>query len=160
MTLNAPSKARTDLETGWTRFMEDRNLKATVPGWETLTAVDGSPLLSGRVAGPGAGYALQRFVATGPIGLPRAGDTRPVVDYSVPGRTAYVWRSYGVWVELWVPDSAEAAQTPVQPALAQSGRVLDPIPVAARRAFLRGPGGRLAFTRKRRTTNPKETPAA
>jgi hypothetical protein len=159
---SAPSKARTHIQTAWTRFMEDRNFKATVADWETVTAADGSVLLSGRVAGPGAAYALQRFVAIGPLGLPRPGDTRPVVDYSVPGRTAYVWRSYGVWVELWVPDAEALAPAPVRPPAGRrepAEHVLSaPVPAkpsTAARAR-RGLGARLPFTRR----SKKETNAA
>lgn len=65
---------------------------------------------------------------------------RPQLDVSVPGRTSLVWRSGGVWVELWHPDTA----TPQSP---------EPVVRAsARRGRLRGPGGRLLFTRNKKTT--------
>lgn len=159
MDVDAPDQARTHIETAWTRFMTDRNLKPALPGWRTLTAGDGTPMLSARVVGPGAAHALARFIDTGPIGLPLPGDTRPTVDFSTPGRVAYVWRSHGVWIELWVPDSP--VQAPESTQRTVSGVALtDPVPPALStpRSFVSRASGRLPFTR--RTKTPKETPAA
>jgi hypothetical protein len=85
--------------------------------------------------------ALHRFAADCMFFL-GAGDIRPGFDYSVPGRTACVWRSHGVWVELWVSDTPSVPVAPAQP---------------ARRRLLTRPGARLPFTRNRRTADQKET---
>lgn len=154
----APGKARDTLASSWYGYTHDRNLRAILTDWQTSTAGDGTPMLSGRVAGKGATHALAQFIALGQIGLKTEGDTRPGLDFSTPGRVAYVWRYFGVWVELWHPDGADAAPKPVEPVQSapvppqavQTDPVRDPIPTAARRAFLRGPGGRLLFTRKQR----------
>jgi hypothetical protein len=143
---DALDKARTHVHTAWYRFTDHRNLHAKVPDWRTLPAGDGSSLLSAEVVGPGAAHALARFVATGPIGLPTEGDTRPTVDYSTEGRVSYVWRCHGVWVELWHPDSVRDLPVPVPgPALRSSDRLLS------------GRWGGLLFTRRSKT--PKETTA-
>lgn len=124
----------------WYLFTRERNFRAIVPDWRTGTSEDGSPMLSVEVVGPGAAHALRLFTADCFVVLGGPGDQRPAFDYSVPGRTACVWRKYGVWIELWHPDAQEAAPSPSRPVL---------------RRVLR-PGGRLPFTRKART--PKETP--
>ena len=125
----------------WYQFMREANLRAIIPDWRTGITPDGAPSLTVEVVGPGAAYALRRFAADFPISVGLPGDQRPQLDYSVRGRTACVWRKYGVWVELWHADTVPAA----------------PVPSPAGRRLLLRPGGRLPFTRNRRTLTAKET---
>ncbi|MFD7995581.1 hypothetical protein [Streptomyces mexicanus] len=101
----------------WTLFTRDRNLAARVPDWRTSTAPDGSPHLSAEVAGPGAAHALHAFAADYLLILGKPGDVRPQFDYSRPGRISCVWRSGGVWVELWHPEEVAGlpAAVPSEP---------------------------------------------
>lgn len=171
-TLPAPSAAiaaRQHAEAAWTTFTSGRNLTAPLAAWHTANAPDGSPTVTVEITGRGAGHALRRFTADHYMVLGQAGDVRPQFDVSVPGRTSLVWRSGGVWVELWHPDSAvdvrevpePVVSAPAAPVTVQAAPT--PVPAApfgakARRSFL-GPGGRLTFTRKQRLTG-KETPTA
>lgn len=156
---DAVTAARTHAHDSWTFFTREKGYTATIPAWETSKTPDGSPLLSGRLVGRGAVWALRRFASAYHLRLPHAGDVRPQSDLTQPGRTVLVWRYGGVWVELWHPETADAVVEP-EPA-APAPPVVVPAPVAssaARRLFLlRRPSGRLPFTRKPRTTNAKET---
>lgn len=141
----------------WQLFAREKGYTATVTDWRTEHTPDGTPLLSARVTGRGAGYALGRFARDFYVVL-QPGDVRPQFDISQPGRTVLVWRYGGVWVELWHPEGADAAVEPVPAALAPEVAAPAATASAARRLFLlRRPSGRLPFTRKPRTTNAKET---
>lgn len=102
----------------WYLFTQGSNLKAIVPDWRTSTS-PGTPHLSAEVVGPDAAEALHFFASDYPLVLGRPGDQRPVADYSVPGRVSCVWRSNGVWVELWHPDTqkttSQSAPAPPRP---------------------------------------------
>ncbi len=128
----------------WYRFAHDRNLQARVPDWRTSTAPDGTPKLSVEVVGPGAAHVLHLFASCYPLILGQPGDLQPTFTYDTPGRTSCVWRTGGVWVELWHPDTATGPHTPDGPV---------PAPQAPRTT--RRPSGRLPFVR--RTKTPKET---
>ena len=80
--------------------------------------------------------------------LGRPGDQRPGFDYTVPGRVICVWRSEGVWVQIWHPDTDPTDPDP--------GPRPTPLPRAGVRRLLKRPSARLPYTRNRR----KETPAA
>jgi hypothetical protein len=139
----------------WSLFTHNRNFKARVPGWRETTAPDGSPRLVAEVVGPGAAHALRLFASQYPLVLGGVGDQRPGFDYSVPGRVTCVWRSSGVWVELWHPEPVAPAPEPVVAPAPEP--VVAPSRMSLRKAFAR-PGGRLPFTRRSKT--PKETPTA
>ncbi|WP_330328245.1 hypothetical protein [Streptomyces pseudovenezuelae] len=119
----------------WQVFTRSRSLPATLTDWTTTKTPDGTPALTAMATGPDAEQVLRAFTADFHIRLTHSGDTRQCFDFSVPGRTACVRRSRGVWVQLWVPDSPGVAVAPVQ---------------AARRRVLARPGARLPFTRNRR----------
>lgn len=113
----------------WTVFTAERHLTARVPDWRTTSNPDGSPILSAEVAGPGAAHALRLFAAGADLVLHGPGDVRPQFDYSRPGRISCVWRSGGVWVELWHPEEVAGlpAVVPSEPAAGvsrASGRFL------------------------------------
>jgi hypothetical protein len=131
----------------WYLFTNHRNFKARVPDWRETKAPDGSARLVVEVVGPGAAHALRLFASEYPLVLGGVGDQRPGFDYSTPGRVTCVWRSNGVWVELWYPDAVTAVLEPARAPSRPPGR----------RLFAR-PSGRLPFTRRSKT--PKETPAA
>lgn len=128
----------------WYLFTNHRNFKARVPDWRETKAPDGSPRLVAEVVGPGAAHALRLFASEYPLVLGGVGDQRPGFDYSFPGRVTCVWRSKGVWVELWHPEPVSPAP---EPAVAPSRPSL-------RSTFAR-PSGRLPFTRRFKA--PKET---
>ncbi|MFE6575999.1 hypothetical protein [Streptomyces rochei] len=111
--------ARLQAVNAWTRFTTDRNLQARTPDWRTSLAPDGRPVLSAEVAGPGAAHALRLFADLHYLPLPESGDLRPFWDVDVPGRTVLVWRSGGVWVELWHPDTVTGLPA-VRPARGRS----------------------------------------
>jgi len=120
--------------------------------WQATRTVDGSLMLSARIVGPNPERALHQFadrqaqyLANRPL-LP--GDYLPALDVTVPGREACVWRTDGVWVEIWHPDTTTTAQGAPQPVPAPALAVPKPSP----RGLL---GGRLPFARNRR----KETAA-
>ena len=135
--------ARGHARAAWLLFARERRLHATLTGWQTGTAPDGSPQISAEVTGPGAAHALSRFTAGHDLVLGQPGDQRQTVDYSVPGRTACVWRKNGVWVELWCSDTPSTPSPPVQ-------APVRPVSQKARR----GLGGRLPFPRRSKETNP------
>lgn len=149
-------------QNSWYVFTGQKGYSAIVPDWRVGRTEDGTPRLSVQVVGPGAVNALARFARDFHLKLPHPGDVRPQFDVHQPGRTVLVWRYDGVWVEFWHPDSVVDAPEVPEPVLSapvpSPAAAPDPIPAAVRRAFLRRPGGRLPFTRKR-TTNPKECSA-
>jgi len=156
--------ARQHADKSWQLFARAKNVTDTRPVWVESVTPDGSLLLSGELTGRRAVWALARFARDFWLTL-KPGDLRPQFDIGVPGRTVLVWRFDGVWVELWHPDGAVDApqgpvvvlSAPVPPQNVQAAPNPDPVPAQAqaRRAFLRGPGGRLRFTRKQRTTDKK-----
>ncbi|MFM9780406.1 hypothetical protein [Streptomyces scabiei] len=129
----------------WLLFAEERGTKARLNDWTTSRGPDGSVVLTARVIGPEADRYLRLFTSEHPLILGRPGDQRPGFDYSVPGRVICVWRSEGVWVEIWHPDIDPTDPTP-RPVPPRSGV----------RRLLQRPSARLPYTRNRR----KETPAA
>lgn len=132
--------ARGHARAAWLLFTGERNLRPRLVDWQTGTAPDGSPQVSARVDGPGGADALRRFTASHHLALGNPGDLRQSFDYTVPGRTACVWRSSGVWVELWHPDSPETAPAPVH------------APSRPASAARWGLGGRLPYSRRRTET--------
>lgn len=167
-TLNALHAARLHADASWQMFALSKALPDdTIPEWEEITT-EGGPLLSGRLVGPRPAWTLERFARGPHLHLVHPGDQHPFFDVDQPGRTVLVWRYGGVWVELWHPDTvvdapegAEPGQDDSVPSVAVPSAP-EPTPervvpaLTGRRSFL-GPGGRLFFTRKSRTTNPKET---
>ncbi|MCI3279161.1 hypothetical protein [Streptomyces cylindrosporus] len=125
---------------------------AFLGGWQTARLDDGTVHVSARIRGRDAAEALRAFMNHQELFLaqrigPNSGHLLPFLDVSQPGRTAACWRLSGVWVEVWHSDDVPAPSPPVQglPVSSSAG----PVPSS--------PGGRLPHTRKRRTTNPKET---
>ncbi|MEU7338652.1 hypothetical protein [Streptomyces sp. NPDC007074] len=131
----------------WYQFTSYRNLQARVPDWREATTPDGTPRLVSEVVGPGAAHTLHLFASQWMVRVEGAGGQRPVFDYSTPGRVTCVWRTRGVWVELWHPDPTTVPLTPV-PA---------PSLPSPRRAFSR-PSGRLPFTRRSKAQKETTTP--
>lgn len=127
-------------EDGWKILRATTGFRARLEAWQR-TDSDLGPLLSARVTGLDAVRAVRWMAAGSAVGAD-ASSLQAVLDYSVPGRVACVWQSNGVWVELWHPDPLEAVQEP--PAAAARP--------ARRRALLRGPSGRLPFTRRSKET--------
>lgn len=142
-TATALIDAKEHAQVAWYEFTRYYGLKAIVPDWRVGTTPDGSPRLSVEVVGPYAQDALRMF-AGGQAGLflGSPGDLRPAFDYSTLGRVTCVWRTRGVWVELWHP---EAAAIPAS------------VPAPAQRRRMSRPSGRLPFGRRNKT--PKETTA-
>lgn len=130
----------------WLLFTEERGTKATLDDWTTSRGPDGSPVLTARIVGPNAARYLRLFTVDHPLILGRAGDQRPGFDYTVPGRVICVWRSEGVWVQIWHPDNDPTDPDPGP----------TPLPRSGVRRLLKRPSARLPYTRNRR----KETPAA
>lgn len=120
--------------------------------WQAVRMDDGSLLLSARIDGPNPGGALHQFADRQSMYLANRmhglGDRLPVLDVSVPGREACVWRMDGVWVELWCPDTVTTPPVVPEPVPGTVPAVPEPSP----RGLL---GGRLPFARNRR----KETAA-
>lgn len=114
----------------WHLFARNQFPTALVPDWRTSTAEDGKPQLSAQVVGEQAQEALHNFASGYPLVLGHDG-LRPVVEYR-PGRVVCVWRTGGVWVELWHPDAPAAPE----PSLA----------VMPKRRF--SPSARLPFARR------------
>ncbi|MGW2844400.1 hypothetical protein [Streptomyces sp. NPDC001274] len=94
----------------WYQAVRDRYPSALVPDWRAGMAEDEAPRLTVRVIGERAQEALHHFASAYPLSLGNAGDLRPVFEYRT-GRVVCVWRTGGVWVEMWHHD------TPVVPAL-------------------------------------------
>lgn len=139
MTDSTVTAARLQAVHAWQSFTTDRNLKPRIPDWRTSLAPDGRPVLSAEVAGPGAAHALRLFADLHYLPLPQSGDLRPFWDVDVPGRTVLVWRSGGVWVELWHPDTVTDLPAASSPAVR---------PVQARQSLLSRASARLPYTRR------------
>ncbi|MEV6146375.1 hypothetical protein [Streptomyces sp. NPDC051992] len=107
----------------WYLAVRDRYPSALVPDWRVGTAEDGAPRLTVQVIGEHAQEALHHFASAYPIALGGSGDLRPVVEFR-PGRVVCVWRSNGVWVEMWHHD-LPAVPAP-SPALIPRRRLLPP----------------------------------
>ena len=159
--------ARLHAINSWAMFDTQKHFGSDAePSWQEETGPDGTVLLSGQVIGRRAVWALDRFARDFHLHLSHLGDVRPQFDVSQPGRVVLVWRYGGVWVELWHPETAvdapkvdePARVAPVPSVAVQATPKPAPAPAARteRRSFL-GPGGRLFFTRKSRTTTDKET---
>ncbi|WP_086732884.1 hypothetical protein [Streptomyces glaucescens] len=131
--------AKFHTEKAWDLYTRERNLTAVVSDWQTGTAPDGRPTLTAEIVGPGAAHALSRFAAEYHLVIGEDGQ-RPQYDIDTPGRTVVVWRTGGVWVQLWHPD--ETANQPV----------VEPVVVGRQRLMSRA-SGRLPFTR-RKTSEP------
>ena len=127
------SEAISRAKATWNAFSAEMRGDAIAPSWRTGTAADGSPLLTAEVVGAQKVEALHRFASAYPLILRGEGDLRPTYEYR-PGRTVCVWRSDGVWVELWHPDPADTPTAPVEapapravpkpgPAVSPSGRL-------------------------------------
>jgi len=162
-TMSSVDAARQHATKSWQTFTNGRNVDSPTLEWVGTVAPDGSPLLSGRVSGRRAVWALRAFAADFHLNLPHPGDVRPQFDIEVADRVVLVWRRDGVWVELWHPagavDRAEPARTAPKPPQAVQGAP-KPVPSpstipAARRSLLSRASARLPYTRRK-----KETPAA
>ena len=132
--------------------------QATLTNWVQSTAVDGAPMVSGRLAGPHPDDALAVFGARQETYLalrPAPGDVLPALDYSVPGRTGLVWRQDGVWTEVWHPNTPEPPTPHPGPPTA-AAILLRPIPAPPRTVAVTpsAPLPRRPANRFRRT--PKE----
>ncbi|RSN50535.1 hypothetical protein DMH12_24965 [Streptomyces sp. WAC 04229] len=136
-------------ENAWRTFTKDRNLPAHLGPWTNSTAPDGCQYLSAEVTGRGAAHALRLFAGSDhhQLSLRHPGDQRPAFDVDSPGRTGLVWRSCGVWVELWHPDPVPAVPAPAEAAPAAA------MPAAAPGAsrILGRASARLPFGRQRKT---------
>ncbi|CAL9668314.1 hypothetical protein SUDANB145_07278 (plasmid) [Streptomyces sp. enrichment culture] len=100
------------------------------------TLTDDNTVWSARVRGDRVHESLVLFaqqVGSYFAGSRLAGDLVPFLDVDVPGREAVVWRSGGVWVELWAPTGTGDGETAAGAALAVSTGV---------------PSGRLPFRRR------------
>ncbi|MEU1099328.1 hypothetical protein [Streptomyces sp. NPDC005877] len=117
-------------------------IRSTLGTWTNSTAADGTPMLSCRVTGPDARDALQSWARDHTLFLSSDGDQRPTFDYSVPGRVTCVWRTGGVWIEMWHPDTPKP--TPAIVAALVASRTSPGI----LRRF--SPSGRLPITRTRK----------
>lgn len=126
----------------WLLFTQERTVKARLSDWTTSRGPDGSPVITTRLVGPDADRWLRLFTSDYLLVLGRPGDQRPFFDYSTPGRVTCVWRSEGVWVQIWHPDT-----DPTDP-----GPRPEP-PRAGVRRLLKRPSGRLPFPRTRRKEN-------
>jgi hypothetical protein len=118
----------------------------TLTGWKTTTTEDGALWLSARAQGRNPAMVMAKvaecqLARITYFAAPGSGHQLPSLDVSQPGRTAYVWRTGGVWVEIWHATPPAAAEpTPIRPSRTSS--------TVARR----GLGGRLPFTRRRKET--------
>lgn len=116
--------------------------------WTAYRLNDGSITLSAQITSRGGTLVLAELAARACDhfeGRPRtAGDQLPALDVSVPGREACVWRTGGVWVELWHPIPAPAAVDRPEPRPAGTSR-------PPRRGL---PGARLPFGRRSKTATP------
>ncbi|MFJ1900466.1 hypothetical protein [Streptomyces sp. NPDC088115] len=131
--------------------------------WETARLDDGSLLVSARIVGPDPATALREFGVRQEERLghrvdPAVGDQPPSLDFSVPGRSACVWRLDGVWVEVWHPDTPTPVPAPPRAVQAPAR----PVPTPPRQrpaAAVTTPSGRLPLSRLariRRTLTTKE----
>jgi hypothetical protein len=129
----------------WRRVMTGSS--AYLGRWVALRTATGSLLVSVRVNGPDPATAMRTFASWQSLHLADQsqripGDQLPTYDYAQPGRVACAWRTGGVWVELWHPDTTRARVVSA-PVLKKPGRCLTGLA-----------GARLPFTR--RTTAAKE----
>ncbi|MFJ8727707.1 hypothetical protein [Streptomyces sp. NPDC093269] len=136
----ALEQARQHAEQAWYLFAREIGSRAKVPEWRTGTTDDGQPTLTAEVVGPGKGNALRLFTSRSHFALVGPGQQRPAFDYSTEGRIACVWRTHGVWVVMWHPD------TPIVPELTPA-----PAPVVET-PIRRMVGGRFPFTRRKKET--------
>lgn len=158
-TLTALHAARLHADESWALFALQKAIPAdTKPEWQE-TATDGGVVLSGRVTGRRAVWALDRFARDFYLNLKNLGDVRPQFDITQPDRVVLVWRYGGVWVELWHPETAvdaPKAAEPVHdaPAPVQAAPEPKPKPAAPVRSPVRSlisrASGRLPYTRNRR----------
>ncbi|MGW3400765.1 hypothetical protein [Streptomyces zhihengii] len=140
-------RARTALRKAWT---ESGRQLDQLGDWQDATAHDGTPLVSARILTDKPADTLQDFAARRTPILadylrPGMGDALPAMDFSQPGRAALVWRTSGVWVELWHDD----------PPVPSTGRVRpSPALLAQRPAPVRTvPSARLPYQRLRDVLN-------
>lgn len=136
-------------EKAWQFLRGSTHLDAQLGEWE-YTVIDGRPLLSAQLEGPDAGVSVLRFAEVGHVAGLGGVFQRMHLDYTMPGRTACVWQSNEVWVELWAPDTPAVPDAPAQ---AVSQPVTAPSIPGPRRVLR--PSARLPFTRRK-----KETPTA
>lgn len=101
--------AREHAESAWRSHLRFHGYwDAPATAWDVTTAPDGQPMLTCRVDGAEALEALETFGGDGGA-LLFAGDQRPFMDLTEPGRVACVWRTDGVWVSLWAAEPAAPA---------------------------------------------------
>ena len=135
----AAQAARLETEHLWAR-------RTRLGAWQAHRLEGGTISLSVQVHDRHAWQKLTEFTASACVyfdGRPRtSGDQGPHLDVTVPGRVAVVWRTGGVWVELWHPDPATAPTEPVEPAT----------PVVKARPTPALLGARLPFTRRKTHT--------
>lgn len=135
----------------WQLFTRERNLNASLDWADTPDGGD-ERMVSARVCGQGAAYALQRFTADYHVALGAPGDQRPQFDYTDPARVACVWRKSGVWIELWVSTEQAMERKPAPPPRVFQAATSEPVvsaPADNRSPFSRA-SGRLPFTRRTR----------
>ncbi|MCX5000923.1 hypothetical protein [Streptomyces longwoodensis] len=112
---DAAQNAWKNFRTGKTEDRHAADLNADLGPWDRANGAMG-PLLSARVDGPDALEAVHRFGTSNAVTYSSTGARcRPTLDYTVPGRTACVWQSGGVWLELWAPDTAPQAAVQAPP---------------------------------------------
>ncbi|TXS50125.1 hypothetical protein [Streptomyces sp. t39] len=121
--------------------------------WQHTTTHDGAPLISARIRVDKPGDVLREFAARRTPILAdylqhSTGDTLPAMDYSLPGRAALVWRTGGVWVELWHPDPPSPSGGRVRPTPALLAQRPRPVRTA--------PSDRLPYQRLRDAFKRKE----
>ncbi|WP_329474183.1 hypothetical protein OIE75_41080 (plasmid) [Streptomyces sp. NBC_01723] len=135
-------QARMQAEHVWNTVTSIRKLSARLGAWTTGRSPDGRHRLTAQVTGPDAARAVTLFASADELVLKYPGDLLPQFDVAVPGRTGLVWRSLGVWVELWHPDTPTSLPTPrpTAPARTVVGEKLG-------RASARLPFGRRRTTR-------------
>ncbi|GGU62180.1 hypothetical protein [Streptomyces lavendofoliae] len=159
-----PADAQADTMGVWDRRQTQYNRPRIPVQWTQTTAADGTPLISGRLISPGAADALLRFVREGTLTLAyHAGACQqPTFDTTVTGRTVCAWRTGGVWVELWHPDTAPKPARPTAPSpspatVPQAAPGIAPAPVSRLAALLRTRAGdRLPTRRTRKPALTKE----
>lgn len=125
--------------------------RASLTLWTASRTSDGQLMVSAEVRGRDAAAALRSFARRQTVVLEARPDRLledllPALDVSEEGRTACVWRTRGVWVRLWHTDP-DPGPVLVSPAVRRAG-------------FISAARGRFPFTRKPRTTNPKESATA
>ncbi|MFE0207056.1 hypothetical protein [Streptomyces sp. NPDC058985] len=154
-----PDAVLTKLETvkRWAETEAGRH--ESLAAWTVSRLDDGSLFLSARVRGREPGRALHRFAdrqAGYLANRPHTpGDQLPTLDVSQAGREAVLWRTGGVWVELWHPDTVTVLPaTPAAPSPALAPPAPATAPAVPRRSLLSRASARLPYTRRAAT---KET---